>query len=54
MAAIGVIDEAVQHTQSCSESIPFLLRKVDCEMSMGNPENAFETGLRFDLPVRLA
>jgi hypothetical protein len=47
MIAIGLVEEAVRHTQSPAESIPFLLRKVDCEMSMGNPGAAFNTGIRF-------
>lgn len=54
MVAICTIEEAVRHTQSYSESIPFLLRKMDCEMGMGNPEGAFCTGLRSGFLVILA
>ena len=43
--AIALIEEAVQHTQSPFESIPFLLKKMDCLMGIGNPASAFETGL---------
>ena len=51
MAAIVLVEEAVRHTKSPAESIPFLLRKLDCEMNMGNPGTAFDTGLRLDLLV---
>jgi hypothetical protein len=44
---IELVEEALKHTLSPVESIPFLLRKLDCEMSMGNPGRAFETGLRY-------
>ena len=47
--AIILVEEAVRHTHSPTESIPFLLRKLDCEMSMGNPGSAFSTGIRFGL-----
>lgn len=49
MIAIRLIEEAMRHTQSPAESIPFLLRKMDCEISMGNPGGAFNTGLRLRL-----
>jgi predicted ATPase len=45
--AIGLAEEAIQHTTSAAESIPFLLRKMDCQMSMGNPAGAFSTGMRY-------
>ena len=45
--AIRLSEEAVLHTQLASESIPFLLRRMDCEMSLGNPGAAFNTGLRY-------
>lgn len=51
MAAIVLVEEAVRHTMSPAESIPFLLQKLDCEMSMGNPGSAFDTGLTLDLFV---
>lgn len=44
--AIRLIEEAVRHTNSPDESIPFLLRRMDCEMSLENPGGAFNTGLR--------
>lgn len=45
--AIQLIEEAVQHTESPSESIPFLLRRMDCEMNSGNAGASFMTGLGY-------
>jgi len=49
MVGVALADEALKHTVSPPESIPFMLRKLDCQMSMGNPGRAFETGLSYDL-----
>jgi len=46
MVAIRLIEEAVRHTESPTESIPFLLRRMDCEMNAGNPGASFMTGLQ--------
>jgi hypothetical protein len=46
MLAIRLVEEAVRHTRSPEESIPFLLKRIDCEMSLGDPGAAFNTGLR--------
>jgi hypothetical protein len=39
------IAEALQHTESPHESIPFFLKKMDCEMLTTALPNAFTTGL---------
>jgi predicted ATPase len=49
--AIALVEEVLKHTLLPAESIPFLLKRLDCEMSMGNPGRAFVTGLRFDLEM---
>jgi hypothetical protein len=50
MAAICLIEEAVQHTESPTELIPFLLRQMDCEMNSGDPGASFTTGLQYNSP----
>ena len=46
IVAIRLIEQAVRHTESPTESIPFLLRRMDCEMNAGNPGASFMTGLQ--------
>jgi hypothetical protein len=46
--AIDMVEEVTRQTQNAAESIPFLLRKMDCQISIGNPGGAFDTGMRYD------
>jgi len=48
-AALPLIEEGVQHSETPVEYIPFLLKKMDCELSMANPGAAFETGIKYFL-----
>lgn len=52
MVGVELADEALKHTLSPTEAIPFMLRKLDCQMSMGDSGRAFETGLSYDLYIR--
>ena len=45
--AIELIEETVRHTDHARESIPFLLKKMDCEMNLGKPSEAFNTGFAY-------
>jgi hypothetical protein len=49
MIAITLIEVALPHTNSPRESIPFLLKRLDCEGRTGKMGSCFDTGLAYSL-----